>query len=168
MHRARAARRPGPGSQDRPRARGEIGLAGGSSDRVGGRHPFSFPWRYLANQGNKFFAALLNRQVVRKLGHVLPIEVEHLRVFYPFLDFGLALATAIPQALFQNFRFDGDVDDTCLRIAASGFFDNGAGNVDDDNPALFQVIVDLWGDSVRQVVGVPMESEPEKRTRHPP
>ena len=112
--------------------------------------------------------ALLNRQVVRKLGYVLPIEVEHLRAFYPFLDFGLALATAIPQALFQNFRFDGDVDDTCLRIAASGFFDNGAGNVDDDNPALFQVIVDLWGDSVRQVVGVPMESEPEKRTRHPP
>ncbi len=91
-----------------------------------------------------------------------------MRAFYPFLDFGLALATAIPQALFQNFRFDGDVDDTCLRIAASGFFDNGAGNVDDDNPALFQVIVDLWGDCVRQVVGVPMESEPEKRTRHPP
>ena len=83
-----------------------------------------------------------------------------MRAFYPFLDFGLALATAIPQALFQNFRFDGDVDDMCLRIAASGFFDNGAGNVDDDNPALFQVIVDLWGDSVRQVVGVPMESEP--------
>ena len=152
----------------RDRARGEIGLAGWASDRVGGRHPFSFPWRYLANQGNKFFAALLNRQVVRKLGHVLPIEGEHLRVFYRFLDFGLALATAIPQALFQNFRFDGDVDDTCVRIAASGFFDNGAGNVDDDNPALFQVIVDLWGDCVRQVVGVPMESEPEKRTRHPP
>ena len=76
-----------------------------------------------------------------------------MRAFYPFLDFGLALATAIPQALFQNFQFDGDVDDTCLRIAASGFFDNGAGNVDDDSPALFQVIVDLWGDSVRQVVG---------------
>jgi hypothetical protein len=74
-------------------------------------------------------------------------------VFYPFLDFGLALATAIPQALFQNFQFDGDVDDTCLRIAASGFFDNGAGNVDDDNPALFQVIVDRWGDSVRSSRG---------------